>query len=56
MERVQRYQAHALQDIPPDAEPLETSARNYAANLSGASTDETPRRERHNALLAALQG
>lgn len=56
MERVQRYQADTLQDSPPDADTLETPARIYAANLSGASTDETPRRERHHALLAALQG
>lgn len=56
MERVQRYQADALMESPAATDARETSARLYAANLSGASTDETPRRERHNALLAALRG
>lgn len=56
MERVQRFQQDSLLDLGTDADPIESAARRYAANLSGASTDETPRRERHTALLSALTG
>jgi hypothetical protein len=56
MERVQRFQQDSPLDLGTDADPIDSAARRYAANLSGASTDETPRRERHTALLSALTG
>jgi hypothetical protein len=56
MRRVQEFQQNPLRQIgvDPEIQPLEEAANRYAVNLSGASTDETPRRARHEALGAGL--
>lgn len=56
MKLVAEFQQNEERQITEDEalRPLETAANAYAANLTGASTDETPRRARHEALCAGL--
>lgn len=53
---VQEFQNDAERQITGDEalRPLEQAANTYAVNLSGASTDETPRRDRHEALRTGM--
>ena len=52
MDLVAEFQRNPLRAA---AEGLELEAQKYAVNLSGASTDEKPRRDRFDALAAGLK-
>lgn len=55
MEVVSEFQRDATRQVADGAtHELELAANRYAANLAGASTDETPRRARHESLSEGL--